>query len=160
MFQEEDDAVRETEYMVAVEAVNIAGTGGPATATITVPSGKSKDLNTQLYLPFSAGLPGAVSNIRVDIVEDNLNFIWVAPTINADTVILYSVEVLLGGVDGQQVYTMMASGTSLSATRGDIQEAGDIVRTSDTQYTVVIVTRNGRGDSETTSETFTFPAGE
>ena len=43
-FQEEEDAVRETGYMVAVEAVNIAGTGGQATATFTVPSGKSKDL--------------------------------------------------------------------------------------------------------------------
>ena len=96
----------------------------------------------------------------MDIEEDNLNLIWDAPTINTDTVILYNVEVLLGGVDGQQVYTTMASGTSLSATRGDIQEAGDIVRTRDTQYTVVIVTRNGRGDSEATSETFTLPAGE
>ena len=107
-----------------------------------------------------AALPGAVSNIRVEIEEDNLVLRWDAPTINADTVILYIIEVRLGGVDGQEVYSTMTSGTFLSMTRSNIQEAGDIVRTQDTMYTVVIVTRNARGDSEATAETLTVPAGE
>ena len=43
MFQERDNAVVETDYVVVVEASNSAGTGGQTTASITVPSGGSND---------------------------------------------------------------------------------------------------------------------
>ena len=93
----------------------------------------------------------------MDIENDALTIRWNAPTITANTVALYNVEVLL---EGQMVYSEMTAGTSLSATRGDIQEEGDVVRTQNTQYTVVVVARNSRGGSERTSQTFTMPAGE
>ena len=41
-FQEEDDARRETNYVVNVVATNSAGDSGDTSATITLPSGKSK----------------------------------------------------------------------------------------------------------------------
>ena len=92
----------------------------------------------------------------MDIEGDTLTLRWDAPTINGNNIVLYTVEVLL---ENEQVYSTMASGTSFSVSRNDIQEAGDIVRTRDTQYTVVVVARNERGDSVETSQTFTVPAG-
>ena len=104
---------------------------------------------------YTLALPGSVSNVRASFENDVVGLEWDAPVVN--TITSYSVEILL---EGQLVFTRMTSEESLSASRDDIQEEGDVVRTMNTQYTVTIVARNGRGESEAISANFTISGGE
>ena len=95
--------------------------------------------------------------MRASFENDVVGLEWDAPVVNTNTITSYSVEILL---EGQLVFTRMTSEESLSASRDDIQEEGDVVRTMNTQYTVTIVARNGRGESEAISANFTVSGGE
>ena len=97
-----------------------------------------------------------MSNIDVGYDGGGLTFSWDAPSINGNSVDLYTIIVFL---DSDQVYTGTSETTSLSATRSDIQPEGDTVRIENTQYRVIITAENERGQSPEASEVFFIPPG-
>ena len=98
-----------------------------------------------------------MTNVRATFENDVITFQWDPPAINTNTITSYNVEVRL---EGEIVYSRMTSETSHTATRDDIQDEGDVVRTENTQYTVLIVASNVRGSSDSVEQTFTISAGE
>lgn len=99
-----------------------------------------------------------MSNIIVDFDDDNggLSLNWDAPAINGDAIVSYTITVYL---ESELVYFGTSESTSLSATRSELQVEGDTVRTENTEYRVIIVAENERGQSPEASEIFIVPAG-
>ena len=97
-----------------------------------------------------------MSNIEVSYSDGRLTLEWDAPTINGVTVTEYRITI---SNDGEDVHTVTSMTTSVSVTRDNIQELGDVIRTENTNYEVTIVAMNNRGQGNPVSETFLIPSG-
>ena len=97
-----------------------------------------------------------MQNIQVNIDEDGLTLQWVAPQNNGNTITSYDITVFL---NDEMVYTVTSQSTSLSVSRDQLQDEGDVIRTENTEYVVAIIAENDLGQGEGASTTFLLPSG-
>lgn len=97
-----------------------------------------------------------MTNIRVDVNATTITLMWDAPPSNGAEITSYNIEFFQ---DGQLVDDVTTATTSISVSRNELQDIGDVIRIMNTVYLVEIVAVNGVGSGEKGSETFTIPAG-